>query len=191
MAARMTSSDRSDIPFESLFRKHGSIMLLLDSKSRQIIDANDAALRFYGYTIQQITSLKIDAINKLPSEILAAEQQKAIKGEQKSVIRSHHLPNGECRTVEIHTTSIMIENQECLFSVIHDITESKEEEQKLRISEISLKKAQKVAHLGNWVWHVKTNSLEWSDEMYHIFGIDKKTFSKVDTPVWNLHNGSR
>jgi PAS domain S-box-containing protein len=45
------------------------------------------------------------------------------------------------------------------------------------IDEAALNQAQRVAHVGSWVWHIQTNRLEWSDEMYHIFGIQRKNFS--------------
>lgn len=47
-------------------------------------------------------------------------------------------------------------------------------EDKYRISEYDLKKAQSVAHLGNWKWDLETREVTWSDEMFQIFGIDKK-----------------
>ncbi|MEI7987943.1 MAG: PAS domain-containing protein [Chloroflexota bacterium] len=60
--------------------------------------------------------------------------------------------------------------------LIIDISERKQSEEALRRSETILKKAQEVAHLGSWVWHIPTNRMEWSDEMYHIFGVEKETF---------------
>jgi PAS domain S-box-containing protein len=33
-------------------------------------------------------------------------------------------------------------------------------------------KAQKIAHIGNWEWDIKTGLLTWSDEMYRILGED-------------------
>ncbi|HHJ35771.1 MAG TPA: response regulator, partial [Gammaproteobacteria bacterium] len=42
--------------------------------------------------------------------------------------------------------------------------------EKLHISERLLKQAQKIGHLGNWNWNVKTSRLTWSEEMYHIYG---------------------
>ena len=37
--------------------------------------------------------------------------------------------------------------------------------------------AQRVAKVGSWVWQIHSNHLEWSDEMYTIFGIQKENFS--------------
>lgn len=41
----------------------------------------------------------------------------------------------------------------------------------LRISEANLAKAQQIARLGYWDWHIKENTLHWSDEVYRIFGL--------------------
>jgi PAS domain S-box-containing protein len=58
-----------------------------------------------------------------------------------------------------------------------DITDRKQAEEALRKSERNLKKAQWVANIGSWTWHIPANQLEWSDQMYPIFGIDKAEFS--------------
>jgi signal transduction histidine kinase/CheY-like chemotaxis protein len=50
-------------------------------------------------------------------------------------------------------------------------------EKSLRQSEKQRKEAQRVARLGHWIWHIKPNKLEWSEEMYSIFGIDMKHFT--------------
>ena len=54
-----------------------------------------------------------------------------------------------------------------------EITERKQADEKLKVVNNDLKQAQFVAHLGNWKWNLKTSTVEWSDEMYNIFGIDK------------------
>ncbi len=52
----------------------------------------------------------------------------------------------------------------------------RESEEKYRLSELDLKEAQAIAHIGNWKWNLKTGEVIWSDEMYRIFGIDKKSY---------------
>ncbi|PKL15804.1 MAG: hypothetical protein CVV49_19555 [Spirochaetae bacterium HGW-Spirochaetae-5] len=59
----------------------------------------------------------------------------------------------------------------------HDITERKQAEDALERTIYELKKSQEVAKVGNWVWYISQNRVEWSDEMYRIFGIDKKQFT--------------
>ncbi|MDD5117633.1 MAG: ABC transporter substrate binding protein [Sulfuricurvum sp.] len=45
----------------------------------------------------------------------------------------------------------------------------------LKVSE-SLNQAQMIAHLGNWEWDIKANTLWWSDEIYRIFGLLPQQF---------------
>lgn len=63
-----------------------------------------------------------------------------------------------------------------IFILSVDTTERRKAQERIKKSEADLKKAQKVAGLGYWTWHIPENKLEWSDEMYTIFGIDANTF---------------
>ena len=39
-----------------------------------------------------------------------------------------------------------------------------------------LTEAQRIAHLGNWEWDIAGNTLNWSDEIYRIFGLTPQQF---------------
>ena len=41
----------------------------------------------------------------------------------------------------------------------------------------SLNNAQRIAHLGNWEWHIPSGDLLWSDEIYRIFGYAPQEFA--------------
>ncbi len=64
-----------------------------------------------------------------------------------------------------------------IIAEIEDITERKQAEEQLQRSEANLRKAQRVAHVGSWVWHIQEKRVEWSDEMFRIFGVDKASFT--------------
>jgi PAS domain S-box-containing protein len=57
-----------------------------------------------------------------------------------------------------------------------DITEQKRAEETIRDSESRLKEAEKIARLGSWEWNIITNDLQWSDEIYRIFGLSPSNF---------------
>jgi PAS domain S-box-containing protein len=86
------------------------------------------------------------------------------------------------KTKEIEETQIATMN---LLEDLRDENEARRlNEIALRASEAALKKAQQVAHVGSWTWHIQQDRLEWSDEMYIIFGVDKETFNgKLDEVV--------
>lgn len=46
----------------------------------------------------------------------------------------------------------------------------------LRESQTTLAEAQRIAHVGNWDWHIVDNTLTWSDEIYRIFGLQPQVF---------------
>jgi len=48
----------------------------------------------------------------------------------------------------------------------------REEQARLRQSESGLANAQRLAHMGSWEWNLQEKKLSWSDELYHIFGIE-------------------
>lgn len=56
-----------------------------------------------------------------------------------------------------------------------DISERKLAEEQLRKSEAALVRAQRVAHVGSWELDVATKKLTWSEELFHIFGLDPNT----------------
>jgi PAS domain S-box-containing protein len=63
-----------------------------------------------------------------------------------------------------------------------DITERKRAEENLRESTAKLARSQAIGRLGSWEWDVAGNSLEWSDEVYRIWGLGKDfelTFANI------------
>jgi PAS domain S-box-containing protein len=53
-----------------------------------------------------------------------------------------------------------------------DITGRKHDEEVMRRNMLDLRVAQRVAHVGSWSWDLRSNEAEWSDELFHIFGVD-------------------
>jgi PAS domain S-box-containing protein len=64
-------------------------------------------------------------------------------------------------------------------NIRRNITERKQTEEKLRRSEAQMKEAQRLGHVGSWMWNVATGECEWSEEHFHLFGLDPKTFTPV------------
>lgn len=121
--------------FQHIFEEHSAVMLLIEPNSGKIIKANQAAVRFYGYTMSQLSQMQIQEINLLPLEEVAQERQRALQEKRNHFIFPHRLANGEQRVVEVHSSPIMWQGASILFSIIHDITSRHEFEQALKESE--------------------------------------------------------
>lgn len=58
----------------------------------------------------------------------------------------------------------------------YDISIRKEAEAAFQESAESLAEAQRIAHIGSWQLDLRSNALQWSDEIYRIFDIDQLRF---------------
>jgi PAS domain S-box-containing protein len=56
--------------------------------------------------------------------------------------------------------------------VVQDVTERAQTEAELRERERQLGEAQRVAHVGSFVWSVADDRVTWSDELYRIYGLE-------------------
>jgi len=62
------------------------------------------------------------------------------------------------------------------FGVQREVTQQKQVEDEIRISESRLNEAQRIAKVGSWELDLQTNHLYWTDEIYSLFEIDKQKF---------------
>jgi PAS domain S-box-containing protein len=53
-----------------------------------------------------------------------------------------------------------------------EISDIKRAEQALEHTAADLKEAQRVAHIGSWVWDLQTDATDWSEELFRIHGLD-------------------
>jgi PAS domain S-box-containing protein len=92
------------------------------------------------------------------------------------------MPNGEVRHVHTvgHGGRDSMGNMEYV-GVVSDITERKRAEEdrealshQLEESNMRLEDAQRVAHVGYWVWDLDTDGNIWSAETYRIYGLEPR-----------------
>ena|GEM_PF-3585981 len=111
-----------------MFDKHSAIMLLINPKTEEILDANSSACNYYGYTKDEILAKSISDINTLSKEEILEEINLAKELKRNYFNFKHQLKNGKVREVEVHSTPIKIDENIALFSIIHDITDKKRAE---------------------------------------------------------------
>lgn len=125
----------SESRYRTLFENRHVPMLVLEPESGKIIDANPAAIEFYGYTRRQLTSMTAMQINYLPPEETLAELEKARLEVCTHFLFKHKLASGEIRSVEVHTGPITQGKKVLLYSIIIDINAKTLAEEALARSE--------------------------------------------------------
>ncbi|MEI8203224.1 MAG: PAS domain S-box protein [Bacteroidota bacterium] len=115
--------NENELFFKSIFDQHSSIQLLIEPDSGLIIEANEAAVAFYGYTKSKLCSMYIYEINMFSHDQIKSDRLNASQNKRNYFIFPHKLANGEIRAVEVHSSPIQFKGKKILFSIIHDITE--------------------------------------------------------------------
>lgn len=119
--------------YRLMFLENRAVMLLIDPHDGAIRDASVGACQFYGYSLLELTAMKISDINTLSKTEIAAEMQRAEKGIRNHFNFRHRLASGEVRDVEVYSNPITLHGHHYLFSVIHDVTERNRIEAQYRL----------------------------------------------------------
>ncbi len=114
---------RKDYLYRMLFENHDTAMMVIDPDTGRILEANRAAIQYYGYAKDQLLAMTIKDINILRSEQVVQEMLRA-KSERRNYFQFiHRLANGEQRDVEVYSFPIRVDEKVLLFSIIHDVSE--------------------------------------------------------------------
>ncbi|MDM8555944.1 response regulator [Desulfococcaceae bacterium HSG7] len=88
----------------------------------------------------------------------------------------------------ISTNRIEIDNEQMALVNIQDITERKLVEQAVIRSNKTLHIAEKAAKAGSWRWNIKTNKVNWSNNLCRLHGIEPEDFDfTFETAIRFIH----
>lgn len=129
---RVAELRKSEDKFRKLFQKHAAVKLLIGPEDGSIIDANEAAEMFYGWSKEQLRRMRIQDINTLPPEQVKAAMEKAKSQRRVYYEFQHRLADGSIRDVEVFSNAVEVNGKLLLHSIVLDITERKRAEEALR-----------------------------------------------------------
>ena len=109
--------------FYKILGKNPAIVLLLDSLNGNIVDANEAAIAFYGYTYEELCSINFSAI-KVPSADDNTVKKLNDTSFPKIDFQDHSLKDESIRKVQCLNSLINLDGKSCFLKIIQDITEN-------------------------------------------------------------------
>ena len=160
--------------FQNMFEQHNAVMLLIEPKSGRIIDANNKALDFYGYSKSELTSKKIQEINCLSDKEVAKGRNLALQEKRNFFTFEHKLANGEIRLVEVHSSPIFINDQKYLFSIIHDITKRKIAEDTIKYQAAFLNTVVDSSPIAMWVSDPQGTIIQVNASLLNILNLPRQ-----------------
>ncbi|OOZ36634.1 sensor domain-containing diguanylate cyclase [Solemya velesiana gill symbiont] len=122
----------SEDRYRRLFSESKATQLIFDSASGQILDANEAAIRYYGYSLDELKEMSFTQINASSKTAVHDEVALAKEEERDYYLFRHRLATGEARNIEMYTTPLRINGNNVHYAIIHDITERKQMEEMIK-----------------------------------------------------------
>ncbi|KIX14677.1 PAS domain S-box protein [Dethiosulfatarculus sandiegensis] len=130
---------KSQSYYRTIFETNHIPELIIDPSDGLIVDANQTACRFYGYSLSEIRTKKIHDINTLSPEAVIDEMKRAKQRDCLVFQFRHRLNSGEVRDVEVHSGPVRLQGRTLLHSVIIDITGRKLAEKDIKFKNENLK----------------------------------------------------
>ncbi len=125
--------------FETLFRHHQSVMLVVDPDSLAVLDANNAALAFYGWGDGPPRGMSIHQLCADGPDRLREVADMCTRGGNFVEVCRHRLADGSLREVEVSLSCIDTGGRAVFFSIIGDVTGRVQAERALIESEARLR----------------------------------------------------
>ncbi|MDY6992120.1 MAG: PAS domain S-box protein [Pseudomonadota bacterium] len=164
----------SEERYRQLFVGNQAVEWLVDPKDGHIIDANEAASRYYGYSLAQLKTMTVYDLNPRSPAALAEQIHQAQAKNGGQFFFQHRLASGEIRDVEVHSGPVVIEGKALLYSIIHDITERRQAERALRESEKKYRTIINTTAEGYWLIDPRTQETrEVNESLCRMLGYER------------------
>jgi len=176
IAGRMTEQLRlSEARYREMFEANKAVELLIEPATGDIVDANQAAENYYGYSRQALQQMNISDINTLSEDEIKAEMERAAEERRSHFLFRHRHATGEVRDVEVHSGPIEVEGKRLLYSIVHDVTARMEGEQALRESEERYHSIIDTTSEGYWLVELASlKILEVNDALCRMLGYERE-----------------
>lgn len=176
----------SEERYRQVFETNQAVKLIIDPRDGRIVEANSAACRFYGYSRETLTGLKITDIDTAPPQAVF-EAIRAIETRERLHFHfRHRLASGELREVDVHSAPVSTQRGPLLYSIIHDTTERRRSEEALRNSERRFRDLVENLPVGVMVHEPDSRVLFANQEAGRILGVNPLEIAgkRHDDPIW-------
>ena len=161
-----TTSDLARLFFEN----HPDPMGIFDVETDTLIDANAAATRIYGYSLDELRGMSVEQLRVTRERVFSEPGS----GAQQTFYAVHRRKDGSTFDAFVRTYATEVNDRACVIAVVRDVTEDRRQETETRrlarINEI----AGKMARLGGWTVSPE-GDVTWTPEAARIFGFTAET----------------
>ena len=162
----------SEEKYRNIFAAENDALLLVDDKTGFILEANNSACRLFGYSPEEFARLRNINLSAEP------EKTKQAMKEAKTwiPIRYHKKKDGTIFPVEISISWFVLNNRYLHIVAIHDITERKRAEEKLKVSEEKYRTYIENSPEGIFIVNAEGNYLDVNPSACSMLGYTREEF---------------
>jgi len=117
----LQASEHEPLTFDRFFEQHSHPMWMIDIESGEIVRANPAAERFYGY--DNLAGMDVGQINMLTPEQIKQEIDLAAAAKRNHLFFRHRLANGDVKLMGVYTNRFEWRGREVLVSSLYDTSD--------------------------------------------------------------------
>lgn len=174
----------SEAKYRRLFEQNSDALLLFDIETREILDANPAAEKLYGYSCRELVGSNMIDLATNPVDFEQTIIKASRQGFYPTSRQSHRKKNGQVFPIEITMTLFQLGNRVVMLPIIRDISERKQVEDRLNEISRRLQLATNSARIGIWDWDIKSDTILWDDRMLELYGKPTTDTQKRGVNEW-------
>jgi len=164
------SLQESETMYRTFFMDSSVAMLIIDPDNGDIIDSNNAAAAYYGWSRDKLKTMSITDINVLPPDEIRAEISKTKKCQKRHFSFKHILATNEIRDVDVYSGPITINGKEVVYSCIIDCTSRIIAEDALKQKELFQRAIVECSPVALYGIDLDWNVTSWNHYAENLFG---------------------
>ncbi|MDG4867074.1 PAS domain S-box protein [Guyparkeria sp. 1SP6A2] len=181
---RSSSSDQPEVErLQLCFERNTSMLVLTNAQTGNIINANQSAADFYGWSREDLIGRPLRELWVSPCPHW--ERSTLVKLSAPAChLHTHRLRSGETRVVEVHVTPFRdVDGATYVFSILHDVTERERAAETLQRERRRLGNVIASTHAGTWEWRIKSGAMACNERLAQILGYrpDELDLCSVDS----------
>jgi len=189
----ITEQKMEENKFRGLLESAPDAMVIVDEND-EIQLVNKEAERLFGYHMDELIGKKVEMLIPKRFEGMHTEHRASFFSDDPekrltSARKELYGLNKEGKEIPIQVSLSPLETEQGLLlsAAIRDITAQKQAANEILRKNQLLTFAEKITMMGNWQWNLITNAVEWSANLYNIFGVEESATISYDTYFSFVH----
>lgn len=178
----------SEERYHSLFENSHAVMIIIDPESLTVVEANQAACDFYGWTKEALLGQKITVYNTLGEDEIGRNIDRAVAKKNFHFTFKQKRSDGSHVDVETHSGPIVLGGKTHLFSIVHDISERVAAERARDDFSSRLDHYLSTSPTVTYSLRIKDGAARWQWASENICGLLGYSLEEVLAPDWWLRN---